>query len=93
MAWTTTKKHEYAAGNVKVQLWTLSADSATLELTTGLKWVDHANLTVMSGVASQSSQGIMTKLNKNSTNVSSAGMVSITGTSSGNELLLTVYGH
>lgn len=93
MAWTTTKKHEYAVGNLKMQLWTLSADSATVELNTGLKFVDHANVSIASGLASAAAYQHALKINKLSANTASNGYVSVTGAVSGNELLLTVWGH
>jgi hypothetical protein len=93
MAWTTTKKSEYAVGNHKVQLWDLTADSATLELNTGLRVVDHAQLQIVSGAASAASFGHSTKRNKLSAATASNGMVAITGAVSGSDFMLTVWGH
>lgn len=93
MAWTTTKKSEFAAGNHKIQLWELNADSATLELKTGLGVIDHAQLTPASGAASAASFGWQVKLNQLSANTASNGYVSVTGAASGNKLLLAVWGH
>lgn len=92
MAWTTTKKAEYAIGNHKVQLWSLTADSATVELSTGLGVVDHAQLTPGSSVASAASFGYAVKANALSAATASNGTVSITGCVSGNDFFLCVWG-
>ena len=93
MAWTTTKKFEYAAGDKKVQGWALTADSATIELATGLGTVSLANLTPGSACASAASFGFAVKVNANSSAVAANGTVSITGAVSGSDFFLTVWGN
>lgn len=93
MAWTTSKSFEYAAGNAKVQAWVLDADSATLELDTGLNVVDHAMLHLASGAASAASFGIQMQVNKLSAATASKGYIALTGAVSGNRIYLTVWGH
>lgn len=89
MAWTTTKKFEYAAGNQKVQAWELDSDSATLELDTGLNVVDHI------AVAPASLTSTIPNFQKNVTSagVASKGVVAVTGATSGDAIYLTVWGH
>ncbi len=89
MAWTTTKNNEYSAGNHKVQLWELTADSATLELNTSLNVVDHAlatagSLTTSIGACYRNALSAATASN---------GYVSVTGVTSGDVIFLTVWGH
>lgn len=93
MAWTTTKVSEYASGNHKVQLWTLTADSATLELNTGMQRVDHIQLTKASGAASAAAWQVVAKANVLSAATASNGWVALTGAASGNDFFLAVWGH
>ena len=89
MAWTTTKKFEYAAGNHKVQAWELTADSATLELDTGLSVVDH----VAVAPVSMASSPFSVRKNVTSASVASNGAIALTGVTSGDDLYVTVWGH
>lgn len=93
MAWTQSKNFEYSVGNHKVQLWTLTADSATLELNTGLSVVDHLQLTKSSGAASAASWQVVAKRNVLSAATASNGWIALTGAASGNDFFLTVWGH
>lgn len=93
MAWTTTKNFEYAVGNHKVQLWTLSADSATLSLNTGLGKVDHVQITKASGAASAAGWQEPVKINVGVASTALNGYVAITGAASGSDFFLTVWGH
>lgn len=88
MAWTTTKNAEYGTGNLKCQLWYLTADSATLELDTGLDFVVHVAATPASATSS------MPNFQRNvlSAGTSSKGNVAVTGATSGDDLFLTVWG-
>lgn len=88
MAWTVTKKAEYASGNYKIQHWDLAADSATYELSTGLKNIVHLEPSVKSAAAI-----VKTKPNILSAGTASPGSVAITGCSSGDDLYLTVVGN
>lgn len=88
MAWTTTKKAQYNEGNVVVQHWELAADSATLELATGLKNVLIAHVSAKSAAAL-----VKTKLNILSAGTAAYGNVAVTGATSGDNLFLTVYGN
>lgn len=89
MAWTTTKAADYAVGNHKTQLWTLTADSATLELSTGLKNIISVQKQVASGASANHNVGI----NRLSAATASLGTVSITGAVSGETYYLTVIGN
>ena len=93
MAWTTTKNFEYAVGNHRVQLWTLTADSATIDLDTGLAQVDHLQLTKASGAASAASFQVVAKMNVNTLAAASRGHIALTGAAAGNDFFLTVWGH
>ena len=89
MAWTVTKKLETVFGNVRAQHYLLGADAATLELDTGLGDVISVSTTIKSAVTSTAPN---VSVNVNSTGVSNAGMVSITGCTSGDDIWLIVYG-
>lgn len=88
MAWTTTKKLETVFGNVRVKSYLLTADSATLELDTGLGDV----LSVQSTAKSAASAPWNVAANATSAGVASPGTVAITGCTSGDDIWLTVYG-
>lgn len=89
MAWTATKVSEYPAGNNRVQHWTLTADSATLELSTGLKTL----VAVYGTIQSATSVGIKYKMNALSAGTALGGNVAITGAASGDNLYLMVIGN
>jgi hypothetical protein len=89
MAWTATKNLETVFGNVRAQFYLLTADSATLELDTGLGHVIHIEQSYKSA-ASASEPNVA--INVTSAAVASPGTVSITGVTSGDDLWLTVYG-
>lgn len=89
MAWTTTKKAQYNVGNLVVQHWDLSADSATLELSTGLKDI----VSVAQGIKSATAATYKVKPNILSAGTAALGNVAITGCTSGDDLYLTVYGN
>ena len=88
MAWTTTKTAEYCEGNQRVQLWYLIADAATLELDTGLDYVNHIGV----AIATFTTTTYSFKRNVNSTNVAANGQIAITGCTSADEMFVTVYG-
>lgn len=88
MSWTTTKVSEFSVGDQKQQLWTLTADSATLELSTGLGYINHAVLSPSSMNSANSKYAI----NVLSAATASKGTVSVTGCTSGDRMYLTVYG-
>jgi hypothetical protein len=88
MAWTTTKNLETVFGNVRTQMYLLTADSATLELDTGLGSVIH----VVSSVKSATTSAHNIAINVLSAATASPGYVSITGVTSGDDIWLTVYG-
>lgn len=89
MAWTATKVSEYPAGNSRVQHWTLVADSATLELSTGLKTLVAVHGTPQTA----STAAIKYKINVLSAGTSQGGNVAITGAASGDNLYLMVIGN
>lgn len=89
MAWTVSKKAQYNEGNVVVQHWALSADSATYELSTGLKNVLH----VLPGIKSATAATYKVKPNILSAGTAAYGNVALTGCTSGDDLYLTVIGN
>jgi hypothetical protein len=88
MAWTTTKQVQYAAGDVYVQLWDLTADAATLELNTGLQYILH----VQHSAQSITSAGFKVKRNELSAATASNGTIALTGCASGDNIFLAVWG-
>lgn len=88
MAWTTTKLAQYAVGNYYHQQWALSADSGTLELSTGLKDCIAAYAQPISFASTVAN----IKVDVLSAGTASQGTVAITGVTSGDELYLTVIG-
>ncbi len=90
MAWTTTKVAQYNEGNLAVQHWTLSGDSATLDLTTGLGTVLSVQWSAKSMTTTTSPKFYA---NASTLAVASNGHVSITGAVSGDDIYLTVYGN
>lgn len=89
MAWTTTKIAQYNAGNQSIQQWKLTADSATLELSTGLGVIDCAVLSP----ADVATANVYYGTNVNSTAVASNGMLAVTGAASSDVFYAVVYGH
>ena len=89
MAWTTTKKAQYNEGSVVVQHWDLVADSATLELSTGLKNV----VSVQHSIKSATAATYKVKANILSAGTAAYGNVALTGCTSGDELYITVIGN
>lgn len=88
MAWTQTKTIESVFGNIRVKVYELTADSATLELDTGFGNV----LGCATAPKSMASSPFAVARNALSAGTSSAGYVAITGVTSGDDLYLTVYG-
>ena len=89
MAWTTTKVAQYNAGNQNIQQWKLVAESATLELSTGLGVIDCAVLSP----ADVSTANVYYGVNVTSAAVASNGMLAVTGATSGDVFYVAVYGH
>ncbi len=90
MAWTTTKVAQYNEGDVVVQHWLLSADAATLDLTTGLGNVRSAQWSPKSMTTTTCPKVYANAL---TTAVAAAGHVSITGAVSGDDIYLTIIGN
>lgn len=88
MAWTQTKTVESVFGNIRVKVYELTADSATLELNTGFGHV----LGVATAPSSMASSPYSVSRNALSAGTSSAGYVSVTGVASGDRLFLTIFG-
>lgn len=88
MAWTQTKVNQFNSGNDVIQLWKLVADSATLELNTGLKVLDAVTLSP----ASMNSANSKYQVNALSAATASNGYLSVTGCTSGDVMYVTVYG-
>lgn len=89
MAWTTTKLAEYNAGNCRHQHWKLVADSATLELSTGLQYILSAQKQVASGASGNHNVGI----NRLSAATASNGTLSLTGCVSGESYFVSLIGN
>lgn len=88
MAWTTTKKLQHAVGNNYVQVWEMTADSATLEHNTGLSVIDACTLSP----ASMNSANSKYTINVLSGATAQNGYLCITGCTSGDRMFVTVYG-
>lgn len=89
MAWTTTKVSQFSpGGNCYCQIWSLSADTATVELNTGLAILDAA----FAQPASFTSSVPNVQVNVLSAATASNGTVSITGCTNGDTMYLCVYG-
>jgi len=88
MTWTATLAEKTVFGNLRVHLYDLVADSATLELDTGFDVVTHIQ------PANKSAATYGTYFDKNvlSAATASNGTVAITGAASGDTFFLTVYG-
>ena len=89
MAWTTTKLIEATVGNQRLQVWDLTGDSATLELSTGLKNVTG----LATAIQTATTAAVKFKANVLSAGTSSLGSVAITGATSADRFYLTVYGN
>ena len=88
MAWTETETFSTVFGNKRVKGYLLTADSATLELDTGLDVVDHINVAFQSAASSP----ILFHKNELSAGTASNGYISVTGAASGDDIFVTVYG-
>lgn len=89
MAWTVAKVVEATVGDKRMQVWDLIADSATLELSTGLKNVSA----LITGINTATSGAVKFKPNILSAGTSLGGNVAITGATSADRFYLTVYGN
>lgn len=89
MAWTATKVVEATVGGTRQQVWDLTADSATYELSTGLKNV----LAVSIGINTATAATIKCKPNVLSAGTAAYGNVALTGATSADKIYLTVYGN
>lgn len=89
MAWTTTKVAQYNTGGLVAQHWQLTADSATLELSTGLKNV----VALGSAIITATSGAVKFKANILSAGTASYGSVAVTGATAADSFYLTVYGN
>jgi len=88
MAWTATLNKKTVFGDTRVHLYELVADSATLELDTGLDYIDH----IQPSVKSAATYGAYFDKNVLSAATASNGTVAVTGAASGDTYFLTVYG-
>ena len=89
MAWTVSKVVEATVGNVRQQVWDLTADSATYELSTGLKNV----LGVSVGINTATTAAIKVKPNILSAGTAALGNVAITGAAAADRIYVTVLGN
>lgn len=89
MAWTTTKVSQFNTGGLVQQLWQLTADSATLELSTGLKNVVALN----TGIVTATAATVKFKANILSAGTAAYGNVAVTGATSADIFYLTVFGN
>lgn len=90
MAWTATKVAQYNEGDKAIQHWSLTSDSATLDLITGLGNVVSVQWSPKSMTTTTTPKFYANAL---TTAVASAGHVSITGAVSGDDIYLTVIGN
>lgn len=88
MAWTEAETFSTVFGNKRIKGYLLTADSATLELDTGLTFVDHVAATPQSSTAFS---GTFAR-NVLSAGTSSDGYVAVTGVTSGDDYFLLVVG-
>lgn len=88
MAWTETVTNKTVFGNLRVHTYELTADSATLELDTGMDVITH----IQPAVKSANTFGTFFDKNVLSAATASNGTVAITGATSGDDFFLTVYG-
>ena len=88
MAWTATLNKKTVFGDMRVHMYELTSDSATLELDTGLEYIDH----IQPAVKSANTFGTFFDKNVLSAATASNGFVAITGSTSGDDFFLTVYG-
>lgn len=88
MAWTTTKTVEAIIGNQRLQVWDLLADSATLELSTGLKNITGLSVSIQTATTA----ALKIKPNILSAGTAAYGSVAITGATAADRVYLTVYG-
>ena len=88
MAWTATIKKKTVFGDTRVHMYELTADSATVELDTGLDYIDH----IQPSIKSAATYGAYFAANVLSAATASNGTVAITGATSGDDYYLTVYG-
>jgi len=89
MAWTVNKVFEGTIAGARHQVYDLTADSATYELSTGLKNV----LGVSTGFNTCTTAGIKFKTNILSAGTAQAGNVAVTGATAADRIYLTVYGN
>lgn len=88
MAWTVTRD-KTVFGNKAVVNLKLTADAATQTVETGLAKIDHFN----QGFGSMSTLvGLTVAINSNAIGVASAGVLGLSGFTSGDDIFLTVYG-
>jgi hypothetical protein len=88
MAWTATLNKKTVFGDMRVHMYELTSDSATLELDTGFDVVTH----IQPAVKSANTFGTFFDKNVLSAGTASNGTVAITGSTSGDDFFLTVYG-
>lgn len=89
MAWTATKVVEGVIGDKRMQVWDLLADSATLELSTGLKNISALAI----GIQTATAATIKCKPNILSAGTAAYGNVALTGATAADRIYLTVYGN
>lgn len=89
MAWTTSKNAEYTEGNYRVQHWNVVADSATLELSTGLKNI----VALQWAINTATTAAIKVKPNILSAGTASYGNLAVTGAASADNLYIMVVGN
>jgi len=88
MTWTATLNKKTVFGDMRVHMYELTSDSATLELDTGMDVVTH----IQPAVKSANTYGTFFDMNVLSAATVSNGTVAITGSTSGDDFFLTVYG-
>ena len=88
MAYTTSISKKTVFGDMRVQMYDITADAATAAIDTGLESVIHLDW------APNSCSTAAVKFDKNvlAAGTIAAGYIAITGAASGDEFFVTVYG-
>ncbi len=89
MAFTVTREST-ALGNKRVALLTVSADSAEANISTGLAYITHISVAMISCATGTALPHI--SYNSNSTGVASPGTLGVSGVTSGDVFHVVCYG-
>ena len=88
MAYTATKQMSTVFGDQRVIGYEITSDSAIAEIDTGLEYITH----IQKSIKSATTLTVFIAPNVNSTGSASLGTLTITGSTSGDDFYVTVYG-